>query len=148
MQTTFSVRGIPVAKGSMTAGKTADGRVYVRDQKRPKLIEWQRDIAMAAREAIGAFPPLQGPVRVSATFMLPRPKAHYRANGELRLDAPVYCITKPDEDKLRRALLDALTQAAVFKDDSQVCDGRTSKLYANGAPGAVVTVESIEEVAA
>ena len=133
-------------KVTMTAGVTNSGHAYIRDQKKPKLVEWQRAIAEGARRAIGPYPPERGPMRVNGVFVMPRPKAHYRVDGSIKNSAPIYCTTKPDEDKLRRALLDALTEAAVFVDDAQVVEGLTVKRYVTSgeAPGVIVGIETIE----
>ena len=51
---------------------------------------------------------------------------------------------KPDIDKLQRSTLDALGEAGVWRDDSQVVDIRAWKSYAdNETPGAVITVASM-----
>ena len=72
------------------------------------------------------------PVFVTITFGFDRPKKHFRSNGELKPDAPVYHTGKPDVDKLLRAVLDAMT-GIVFVDDSQVQCGRLSKVYCKAA---------------
>lgn len=147
---TFEVLGDPVAKGSMTPGVTSDGRPYVRDQKSKRLKEWQAEIAKHARLFVVGKPPMTGPIKVDLTFLMPRPKNHIRANGMLKDWAPVWHTSKPDEDKLRRAVLDALTQARVYVDDGQVCDGSTRKVYAApGKPSGVrITVGLLAEAAA
>lgn len=144
---TFDVVGTPVAKGSMTAGVTQDGRPYLRDQKSKRLKTWAKDVTTIARMVLRGEPPIPGPVRVDLDFYMPRPKDHVRTNGQLKDWAPTWHTTKPDEDKLRRAVLDALTHAHVYGDDSQVCDGRTRKRYADpgGRVGVRITVTSLDE---
>ena len=61
---------------------------------------------------------------------MPRPKAHHKANGEIRADAPFHHSKKPDLDNLIKATLDAMTQAGAWRDDSQVSTIRASKQYA------------------
>ncbi|MFZ1730810.1 MAG: RusA family crossover junction endodeoxyribonuclease [Bacteroidota bacterium] len=57
-------------------------------------------------------------------FLLPRPKSHFRSGRNahlLRETAPRFPTSKPDADKLSRAVLEALTGVA-YKDDAQVID--------------------------
>jgi Holliday junction resolvase RusA-like endonuclease len=94
------------------------------------------------------FPIFTGPTRLDATFIFPRPKSHFRGKSEtLRLDAPVYHIAKPDRDNCDKALMDALTDMQVLKDDCLVCSGTITKLYANAgqAPGVRVHILSLQE---
>lgn len=69
-----------------------------------------------------------GPVAIRLTFGFPRPKKHYRANGQLRSDAPHYVVTTPDIDKCVRSTLDALT-GVCFRDDKQVVRVKAEKVY-------------------
>lgn len=96
--------------------------------------------------------PMTGPVTVAVTFILKRPKAHYRTGkfaDQIRDDAPERPHGTPgmDTDKLARAVLDALTTARVYGDDSQVTELRAKKIYAGSVPlgfadhpGAYITV--------
>ena len=73
----------------------------------------------------GDSDPLIGPVRVSLVFFIERPKSVKREHPSVR----------PDIDKLARAVLDGLTTAGVYSDDSQVVDLTASKVY--GVPAGV-----------
>lgn len=103
--------------------------------------DWKATIREAAREATRGYSwtIFLGAVRLDATFFFQRPKAHFRGkSGALRLDAPVYHTSKPDRDNLDKALLDALKNVQVFRDDCQVAAGTITKLY--GMPGQPVGV--------
>lgn len=92
---------------------------------------------MAGREA------LAGAIHLDAVFTFPRPKAHYRTGrhaGELRPSAPLVHSSRPDLDKLLRAVGDALT-GIVWRDDSQVASIVASKVY--GPPGATLLVREV-----
>lgn len=95
------------------------------------LKEWRNLIAYAARDNL----PVDGPfsygeaVQVDAKFFFVRPKSHLKKNGELTKSAPRSKHSKPDVDKLARAVLDALT-GVYFDDDSQVVRLTVTKEYA------------------
>jgi Holliday junction resolvase RusA-like endonuclease len=106
---------------------------------------WREAVRSGAALALNATNtlPLRGPVAVTVTFFLPRPKAHYGAKG-LKASAPVTCAKRPDVDKLLRSTLDALTSAGVYGDDSQVVHLTVWKMYSDPSPvGAVITVRPL-----
>lgn len=106
---------------------------------------WKGCIALAARPHVPVTP-MHGPIRVDAHFIFPRPKSHYRTGkraNELRPDAPLLHTSKPDRDNLDKALCDCLTQAGMWRDDSQVCAGEIIKTYGD-KPGAVIRVSVVE----
>jgi len=114
----FFVPGLPAPKGSLRAIKGRSGSVFMKessDRARP----WMASVALAARDA-GASAE-DGPVRLSAHFFFPRPKAHFKSDGSIKPSAPGYPTGKPDLDKLLRAVLDALANVA-FADDSRVVE--------------------------
>lgn len=123
----FTVLGTPSPQGSKRhVGKG----VMVESSK--TLRPWRDLVAWTAREAHRPDPPFDGPVNLNLTFTLKRPRAHYRTgkhHAELRSDAPVFHPKKPDLDKLARAIMDALTTASVWKDDSQVATLHARKTY-------------------
>ena len=59
-----------------------------------------------------------------------RPVSHLRKDLTLRKGKPIHKQSKPDLDKLLRAINDALGEAEIFGDDSQVVSVRISKRYA------------------
>lgn len=143
----FSVRGLPVAQGSARAFIVGKRAIVATDANKANspLGAWRTAIAAEARDAIADAPLLDGPVSVRVDFIFPRPKAHHRANGELRLDAPRWHQSKPDADKLLRAVLDAVT-GVLIRDDSQVSSATAWKLYEDASlvPGCRVVVMPLE----
>ncbi len=136
----FFVAGIPVPQGSMK-GFVVNGRAVVTADNK-KTRPWRQDVAAAAEEAAFRFPG-DTPIAVYLTFYMPRPKNHYgtgRNTAQLRASAPPFPTTKPDVDKLARAILDALKTAGVYRDDAQVVDLVTHKVYDAGRPGVQVHV--------
>ncbi len=142
---TFFAHGEPKPQGRPRAfarrfGDKWQARVYD-----PKTAEgWKGAIALAATPHV-PFPPLLGPLQVDIAFAMPRPKAHFRSNGELKPNAPQWHTGRTDVDNLQKAALDALTAIGMWADDGQVCLGTISKRYcaAGCHPGAQVTISAI-----
>ena len=85
-----------------------------------------------------ACEPIDGPVSVKVAFTLPKPKSARKGAVPSK---------KPDLDKLVRSTFDALTDAGVWRDDSQVVSLQASKVYPNGlgglgVPGAIIIVSA------
>lgn len=139
MRISFEVDGLPQPQGSTKAFKTKSGKVLVTSDNR-KLKPWRQAVIAAAREQLGRTPPATGAVRVDVVFNLPRPLGHFGKRGLLP-SAPELPIVRPDLDKLCRAVLDALTEAGVFRDDGQVWKLELEKQYGDHA-GAAITVAS------
>lgn len=148
MLITFSVRGAPGTKGSVRAFVRGGRAQIVNDSAKAR--PWTALVQDAALRAMppGAQP-LQGPVRVTLIYLLPRPKGHYlpvstrRAKEALRLNAPRYPSSKPDLDKLARCALDALS-GIVFADDAQIVELFVRKAYPEAASLAPVTCFTVE----
>jgi Holliday junction resolvase RusA-like endonuclease len=100
--------------------------------------DWRGDVKRFALEAYQGAP-LIGGLAVQMSFKLPRPKAHFHADGRLRKNAPVWHTTKPDALKMARAVEDALT-GIVWKDDAIICVEILEKIY-SATPGVDVTVQ-------
>lgn len=127
----FCVIGRPATQGSkkivpITRG---DGTPVIRNDRplvravndNPRLSDWRRQVAAAAREAYDG-PLLTGAVSLSLSFVRPRPQSHFgtgRNVGVLKSSAPEHPTTKPDVLKLARAVEDSLS-GTVVHDDSQV----------------------------
>lgn len=106
---------------------------------------WKASVRCAAKELWDGRP-FTGPLRVTITAFFPRPKKHYFTGARakiLRTDAPDYHISKPDRDNLDKAILDALTNAGIWYDDSVVCAGSVTKRYADATPGAYVEITTL-----
>lgn len=131
------VPGQPRPQGSHRVLVGPDGRLRVLESAGRALAEWRSAVAWAARMASRGRP-IEGPVSVEATFLVPRPR---RPAGALP-------SRRPDLDKLLRALLDGLVAGRAISDDSQVTDVSCRKRYATGTPETLVVVRPLEEGAA
>lgn len=132
----FSIEGIPVPQGSMRA-ISVNGRARVFHNSDKKLRAWRNGVAHAASMALDGNPGYDEPVNVWMEFRLPRPPSTKRS-------AP---SVKPDLDKLVRAVLDALEQSGVIKNDSRVCFINATKSYAEPGtePGLELAIVSERE---
>ena len=117
--------GLPQPQGSSRAF-VRGGRAIVTSDN-PKLRDWRHRLAIAIGAARGRPQLVTGPVRVELRFHLPRPKS-----APKRVTWPT---TRPDLDKLVRGCFDAMSDAGVWRDDSQCVELQATKCFAEGAPG-------------
>lgn len=132
----FFVPGRPAPQGSKNAFVRGGRAVVVEVSKGVK--PWREAVQDAA--VTHGCQPLDGPVSVRLTFLMPRPKA-------MPKKANLTMTKKPDLDKLARAVLDALT-GVCFDDDSQVTRLLVVKRRAGTSeePGVMIHVEPGEEI--
>lgn len=98
---------------------------------------WAKAIVSAVIDADAFVIP--GPVWVSITFRMARPKGHYGKRGLLN-SAPLYPVVYPDADKLARCTLDVLT-GLTYEDDARIVSLYVGKQYAvPGREGAAIRV--------
>jgi len=139
----FTARGIPMPKGSTTRMPNGAMLPAGTTESRRKMGLWRDDVRAAAKVAMDERPPFTGAIRLFCEFALPVPKSMPKSK-----QGWLPHTTKPDVDKLFRALSDALTGIA-WVDDSQVCVSAINKVYAwDGCTGASVSIEVIEHDAA
>jgi Holliday junction resolvase RusA-like endonuclease len=132
---TFSVFGTPRGKSRPRwTGK------HMVSTANPHEKLWKRFVERAAFAAVicrgDPLPLFKGPVRCRMVFTFEPP----RSDRE-RIGTPH--TLKPDKDNLEKLVLDAMTRAKVFRDDSQVADGPVEKWWGDRA-GVVVMVEQID----
>lgn len=140
----FRVEGNPTPQGSKDYKGLRGGKPVLIESSDAKLRPWRQAVAYAGRRAMGRRGPINGPVEVSVTFRLARPRSHFGARGLLP-SAPAWPAVKPDLDKLTRALGDALVQGRVLAEDSRIVHHDVWKEYATERyrPGALVTIRTI-----
>lgn len=124
------VEGDPVAqpRPRAWARKGPGGKVTARMYDAGTAKPWRERIA-AAVLPLRPEAPLDGPLSLELTFLMRRPKSHFRKSGTVRESAPTHPTGKPDIDNLVKAITDELTQLSVWQDDSQVVCVYAKKLY-------------------
>ena len=83
--------------------------------------EWKACVRGAATDAAMNRGPILDAVALHVVFRMPRPKAHLDKDGDVRrgfMFAPH--AQKPDIENLIKAVMDALTNVGVWRDDAQV----------------------------
>ena len=145
----FRVAGQPTTQGSKSAfvvksKATGQPRAVMFDQKPERLQAWRESIRSTAAETAGdAWEPLSGPVRVDLWLALPKPASTPKKRRVWPIGG-----RSGDADKLARACLDAITQAGIWRDDSQVVELRVVKDYPEHvqqlSPGVIVRVWRVD----
>lgn len=135
----FFAYGVPVPQGSMVPAimwPKGGGQPmpYLRSDNAGALRKWRGVITGMAKVVHNGRPPIDSPVAVYLEFSLPRPKSVRRAHHSV----------KPDVDKLVRAVLDGLTKARVWVDDSRVVSLAAHKLYGD-IPGVWIVVRTLQD---
>lgn len=122
---TFFVMGLPKPQSRPRAfvrGKHA--AVY------SPVTEWRNDVKYAAAQQ----EPVQGAVKVMIVYHFHRPKSHYgtgKNSGILKDSSPYWMTKRPDLDNLNKAVLDALQDGGLLRDDSAVVHLESMKRYIN-----------------
>ena len=138
---TITVPGVPVAQPRQRMANIG-GFLKNYTPTRDPVNAWKCAVQLAWRVETKGLP-IEGPVRLSVAFVMPRPKY---------MDAKKYSGKRewynrtPDLDNCIKALKDALNTLA-WKDDSQVCQVYATKEYASAweHPHAVVEVGHVGE---
>jgi Holliday junction resolvase RusA-like endonuclease len=106
-------------------------RVVIVDSNDKALKSWRQEL-VDAMQRTKPDKPLDTSVAVSVTVYVPRPRAHYRTNGELKPNAPRVPPAGRDIDKIARAILDAGTIACWWTNDARVSDLHMRRRYDDG----------------
>ena len=99
-----------------------------------------RDAALRAMEG---QPPLEGPLAVTVWAYMPVQPSWSGKKQDAMAGGPA--VGRPDADNIHKLVLDAMNTSrklgpGVWRDDSQIVDGRTIKLYARRRPGLIIEV--------
>ena len=137
----FFVPGLPKPSGSKKAFRHAKTSKVIVVDACDGSRDWKTTVSQFALAARAGCRPMDGPLRLVVEFRMPRPKAHYRANGELRDNAPAWHTNAPDATKLLRAVEDALN-GVLWRDDRQVVLQSVYKAYGE-SPGANIMISAV-----
>ena len=119
---TFRVYGQPVAKGRPRF--TRQGRTYT-----PKRThDYESEVAMMAKAAMGSSEPLETPVTVCVYATFPIPQSYSKKRTEACLNGSERHIKRPDLDNCVKAITDGMN-GIVYKDDSQIVNLHAKKVY-------------------
>ena len=141
------IPGIPKAQPRIRRSRS--GGVFT-----PNTAEAWKQAIRTVLKANAPSEPIQGPVCVDLTFLMPRPKRLYRKKDPPGL---MFHTVKPDKDNLEKAVLDsakekkkvmdAVRSTDIWGDDCQVCDGRTRKFVTakGGETGVRITIRIPKE---
>ncbi len=130
--------------------------VSITDDGGKELEAWQalvRIHAISARNVAGCrLVERPWAVEVWMIFLRRRPDGHYKGGGALSAEGlrnPLPA-TKPDWDKLARAVGDGLTSAtakglvgAIAEDDAQICVAQVAKVFTAGRPGVIIRARQV-----
>lgn len=124
---TFHAAGEPVPQGSKKAWlDRKTHRVMMTEDQGTRHTAWRHIVSSAAAAAMNESTltaPISVPVTVALTFHFHRGIGHYGSGRNARVvkdSAPSHPSKPPDIDKLIRAVLDSMTDAMVWTDDSLV----------------------------
>lgn len=144
---TFQVLGEPIGQGNIRhLGK---GRP-AQHQNKERLLPWREAVQHAAEAAIEKEQdvwhtfPLTGPVGLYACFTVRKPASAPKTRT-------TYPTKRPDGSHLLRAIEDAMTNAGVWGDDSQIITSSHDKAFpgehvqALHVPGVLIRVYMIGE---
>ena len=109
----------------------------------PLTAPWRARVEAAAVKAMDGLELRTGALRLNVTFVFRRPAGHYgtgRNAGRLKPSAPLYVRTRPDADKLLRAVGDSIT-GIVCRDDAQLVIVHAEKHYGEPACAHIVVQE-------
>tara|TARA_X000000368_G_scaffold227221_1_gene179355 strand:+ start:5492 stop:5953 length:462 start_codon:yes stop_codon:yes gene_type:complete len=143
-----TVLGTPRPQGSLE--RTRYGLKYYNQKE---LMEWRHEVM---KELVYNRPDGwddTAAISVTPAFFFARPKSHYGSGKnahKLKPSAPEHHTNRPDADKLIRGIGDAIQQAGLIRDDSQIVGwgnwNGSNKFWADGdrLPGLHVQIQALK----
>lgn len=135
----LEVIGVPEPQGNKT-GFVRGGKVVMvegkTDDARKRFKSWRDGVAAEAKayQVTHRLALIDEPVELGIVFRMPRPRSAPKRR--------IWPDTRPDIDKLERAVLDALT-GTLLVNDSRVVVVTKRKIYAvDEPPGCVITIDT------
>ena len=127
---TFRIPIVPMSlqtKGARAKIVRAGNRQFIKFHATPEGEAYKNAVSALIARHRPLPTPLEGPLGIALFFVMPRPAALYRKKDPA---GRVWCIARPDEDNLRKGLLDIFTKARFWPDDSHVSCSYAFRCYA------------------
>jgi len=121
---TFEVEGDPVPKGRPRFARRGQ---FVQTYTDAKTIDYETQVAMKARHAIGASEPLKGALVVFLYLRYAVPASYSKKRKEACLAGLEY-PKRVDLDNCYKSITDAIN-GIVYVDDSQIVEAHITKVY-------------------
>ena len=133
---TFNVYGEPVAKGRPRF--TRQGRTYTPK----KTHDYESEVAMMAKAAMGSQEPLETPIAVYIYATYTIPASYSKKRREACLNGFEKHTKRPDADNVGKTIMDAMN-GVVYKDDCQITNLHIKKVYGTTAMVEVLVKEDL-----
>ncbi len=125
----FRVKSIPVAQPRQRHRVvTTGGKAFAQNYTPTKAPVNVFKAAVQDAASMHFTGPMTGPIALSLTFVMPRPKSMFWKSRPM---PRAWCAKKPDAENLAKGVLDALTSIA-YVDDAQVVNLEITKYIAAG----------------
>lgn len=128
------VHGQPSPQGSKIGGRRKDGKFFTRPATRTERPWRHLMVNMMSEKWTGS--PMEGGLELTLAFALLRPKS---VSPKKR----PHPSTRPDGDKLERAVMDALKLAGVIREDGQIVSCQWLKEF-RAVPGVQIELRKLE----
>jgi Holliday junction resolvase RusA-like endonuclease len=135
---TFTVDGDPVPKGRPRFARRGQ---FVQTYTDAKTIDYETQVAMRARHAIGSTKPLEGALSVFLYMRYTVPASYSKKRKEACLRGVEY-PKRIDIDNVYKSITDAMN-GIVYLDDSQIVEAHIKKVYAEES-GANIMVQECD----
>lgn len=132
----LTILGVPRGKGRPRFVR-ASGRTYTPEQTASYEAVIRHEAALEMRGA----EPVEGPLAIAVTAVLPIPASWSRKRREAALAGQEWPTGRPDADNYLKAAADALN-AIVYRDDSQLVRMEAAKCYGT-SPRLSITVTRV-----
>lgn len=137
---TFIVDGDPVPKGRPRFARRGQ---FVQTYTDAKTIDYETQVAMRARHAIGSTKPLEGALSVFLYLRYTVPASYSKKRKEACLRGVEY-PKRIDIDNVYKSVTDAMN-GIVYLDDSQIVEAHIKKVYAEES-GANIMVQECDSI--
>ena len=135
---TFTVDGDPVPKGRPRFARRGQ---FVQTYTDAKTIDYETQVAMKARHAIGSTKPLESALTVFLYLRYTVPASYSKKRKEACLRGVEY-PKRIDIDNVYKSVTDAMN-GIVYVDDSQIVEAHIKKVYAEES-GANIMVQECD----